>query len=430
MILPCSDSGSDKIPFITPLLYISIGTLLGMTGYEIVKELFLPSLSKWESHLITIAITVLLVTVLSGYILYTQKKLVLQMNEAKREAEAVQKHLASIVEYSDDAIISIGTDGRIISFNPAAERIFGEQAGMMTNHLLSDLFPPEIPDRTRDLIRQVGQGKAVFRDEGVFLRSDGTRIYLAITATPIPKNRALAESISITARDISDQKAREEMLKMLNLKQQLLTSITRHDIRNDLHILMSYCAILAEKVSDPEIKRLVLIIGGQSEKINGQLQFMETYESLGSPPVWQKAEEVFTRAVSTCNTGEVRIIQSLTGLDVYADPLIEKVIYNLCDNSLRYGGTLQMIRTGFVTEGEICRWIIEDDGVGIAEDLKERIFDNGFGQTTGLGLYLAKQILSITGITIRETGIPSRGARFELIIPAGIWRISTPTEST
>ena len=56
-----------------------------------------------------------------------------------------------------------------------------------------------------------------------------------------------------------------------------------------------------------------------------------------------------------------------------------------------------------------------DDGVGIPDDQKEKVFLQGFGKHTGLGMYLARAILSITGITIKETGECGKGARFEMV---------------
>jgi len=64
----------------------------------------------------------------------------------------------------------------------------------------------------------------------------------------------------------------------------------------------------------------------------------------------------------------------------------------------------------------------EDDGKGIPAEEKERIFERGFGKNTGLGLFLSREILSITGITIKETGEPGKGARFEMTIPKGMYR--------
>jgi signal transduction histidine kinase len=64
----------------------------------------------------------------------------------------------------------------------------------------------------------------------------------------------------------------------------------------------------------------------------------------------------------------------------------------------------------------------EDDGDGIGAKDKERLFERGFGKNTGLGLFLSREILSITGITITENGEPGKGARFELAVPAGQYR--------
>jgi signal transduction histidine kinase len=64
----------------------------------------------------------------------------------------------------------------------------------------------------------------------------------------------------------------------------------------------------------------------------------------------------------------------------------------------------------------------EDDGIGIPFDEKERIFENGYGKNTGIGLYLAREILSITGLFIRECGIEGKGSKFEIVVPAGKFR--------
>ena len=419
-------SQSDQIPVRKLLVFISGGTLFGMAVYETVKELFLPGISKWESHLITIAVTVFLVTILTSYILQKQNILLVQVNETKRDAESAIMHLASIVESSDDAIISMDSVGNIISWNPGAERIFKISATGILNHPLSDLIPSEIPDRTNELIQQVVHGNTVRHDEGVFLRSDGSRIHLSVTVTPIPDNPKYPQSISFIARDISDQVSREEKLKMFNLKLQLLTAISRHDINNNLQVLMGYCSLLEERVSDPELSRIISIIQEQSENISNQVLFMKAYENLGTtPPVWQRADEVFLRAITPFKKEREVFQVCLDNLEVYADPLIEKVIYNLCDNALKYAKKLTVIRTLFTQEGDVCKWIIEDDGVGVPSDLKDIIFQKGFGQGSGLGLFLTREILSITNIKIQETGIPSEGARFELIIPAGGWRLGT-----
>jgi len=64
----------------------------------------------------------------------------------------------------------------------------------------------------------------------------------------------------------------------------------------------------------------------------------------------------------------------------------------------------------------------QDNGPGVPLKEKERIFEKGRGHGTGLGLFLSKEVLAITGITIRETGTPGEGARFEMLIPPGQFR--------
>jgi signal transduction histidine kinase len=67
----------------------------------------------------------------------------------------------------------------------------------------------------------------------------------------------------------------------------------------------------------------------------------------------------------------------------------------------------------------------EDDGAGIPAQDKENIFRRGFGKHTGLGLFLSREILAITGITIRENGEPGKGVRFEILVPRDMYRVSS-----
>ena len=110
-------------------------------------------------------------------------------------------------------------------------------------------------------------------------------------------------------------------------------------------------------------------------------------------------------------------------LEIYADPLFEKVFYNLIDNALRYGGdTLTLLRISSGVVGNNLLMIVEDNGQGISEEDKKHIFTRGFGKHTGLGLFLSREILSITGMTIAETSSPGNGARFEILVPKGMFR--------
>ena len=121
--------------------------------------------------------------------------------------------------------------------------------------------------------------------------------------------------------------------------------------------------------------------------------------------------------------GQVVVKNDLpAGAEVFADPLIAKVCNNLVDNAVRHGGKNTTL--WFSIEGREGDYIIvcEDDGCGVMADEKEKIFERGFGKNTGLGLFLSREILAITDITITENGTPGKGARFEMTVPKGMWR--------
>jgi signal transduction histidine kinase len=104
--------------------------------------------------------------------------------------------------------------------------------------------------------------------------------------------------------------------------------------------------------------------------------------------------------------------------------MLEKVFYNLLDNSIRHGERVTEIRISSCMSGQDPTVVWEDNGIGIPADEKEKIFERGYGKNTGLGMFLVREILSLTGITIQETGEPGKGVRFEMIVPRGGFRCS------
>ena len=121
-------------------------------------------------------------------------------------------------------------------------------------------------------------------------------------------------------------------------------------------------------------------------------------------------------------SSEIQFIVDNETVEIYADPLLEKVFYNLVDNAIRYGKTITTIKFYFQISDKGLTLICEDDGIGIIEEYKHYIFERGVGQNTGMGLFLTREILGITRIEIEETGQSGKGARFELLIPRGAFR--------
>jgi len=227
------------------------------------------------------------------------------------------------------------------------------------------------------------------------------------------------------ARTQTELRESEAALSRVNKKLTILSSITRHDIKNQLIALSGYLELSKEKQgSIPVISEYLDKEMSIAETIGLQIDFTKAYEDMGtSAPVWQNVNECIRRAVATLPMREVRLDLDRSDLAIYADPLFEKVFYNLIENALRHGGdTMTKISISSHETDKGLVLICEDDGVGVIKGDKTHLFERGFGKHTGLGLFLSSEILSITGITITENGEPGKGARFEMNVPKGAYR--------
>ena len=232
--------------------------------------------------------------------------------------------------------------------------------------------------------------------------------------------------IQCNIRDITDRKHAADALRLVNKKLNLLSGITRHDINNQLQTLNGFLGLLHEKNQDPTIEDDFVRIAKASSRISAMIQFTKEYEEIGvDAPVWQDCQTIIATVAKQAPLGQVTVKNDLpAGMRLFADPMIAKVFYSLMENAVRYGGKITTIRFSSKESDGNEVIVCEDDGVGVAADEREKIFDRGFGKHTGLGLFLSREILSITGITMTETGESGKGARFEMVVPKGMWRIA------
>ncbi|MDP3565024.1 MAG: ATP-binding protein, partial [Methanoregula sp.] len=201
-------------------------------------------------------------------------------------------------------------------------------------------------------------------------------------------------------------------------------SITRHDILNQVTVLLLNIDTAKDAVKDPEILGLLTIQEKTTENIRHQIEFARDYETLGGEaPKWMSIKEIFTNLLPVLGTYDISFVSLNDDLEVYADQLLERVFYNLVDNSIQHGGHVTTISMRYEKSNDGITLFYEDNGIGIEGELKQKIFNRGFGKNTGLGLFLAKEILDITGLSIKETGMPGTGVRFEIHVPQEQYRI-------
>jgi PAS domain S-box-containing protein len=220
-----------------------------------------------------------------------------------------------------------------------------------------------------------------------------------------------------------------ETLRQTNEKLNLLNRITRHDILNQLTAILGYLDMMKVKFPDPSFQDYIDKEIQAAQNIRTQIMFTKDYQDIGiRSPSWFNVRKIILSNAAALPLSDVTLNIYFDNLEVYADPLIDKVFYTLLENTLRHGKNVTTIEISCHTGIEGLVIIYTDNGEGIPTEYKEAIFQRKYFKHTGFGLFLSRSILGITGMTIRETGEPEKCARFEIIVPAGAFRFTVMNE--
>ena len=226
-------------------------------------------------------------------------------------------------------------------------------------------------------------------------------------------------------QDITERKGVEMAIEQSNQKLRILTRITRNELITMLDEMQYYLHLVADSPDSSSSTRYLTLAQTIGDRIRETVGFTRDYEIFGvSLSGWQNIGMTISAAIKEIPLSLVSITAQIPPtLEVYADPIIRKVFVILMENAIRHGISVSEIRF-MVREHEGDLFIIcEDDGVGIPQEKKRGIFTHSYGRDAGFGLYLVKEILSITGLFISETGEEGSGARFRILVPKGGWRL-------
>ncbi|MEI7857361.1 MAG: PAS domain S-box protein [Methanomicrobiales archaeon] len=353
---------------------------------------------------------------------------VVDITERKRAEDTIresEERYRLLMKYANDGILvnelTPQGPGKILDANDHASRIIGQSREELSHISLLELDTPDIQGNVPEIMQKLMQEKSVVFQTRYRVK-DGEEKIIRISSSLFNLNGR--PTMLSLFHDITQQQQAGEALRQANKKLNLLSGITRHDISNQLMVLNGFLTLLQARTEEPDSALYLSRITAASDQIASMIRFMREYEMIGvHAPVWQDLRSLVDTAGREAARGKVTIVNDLpAGTELFADPLIVKVFFNLIDNALRHGETISTIRF-LLEEGKDNRVIIcQDDGRGVAREDKERIFDRGFGKNTGFGLAISRDIVDITGITIKETGTAGRGARFELVVPAGQFR--------
>jgi signal transduction histidine kinase len=220
-----------------------------------------------------------------------------------------------------------------------------------------------------------------------------------------------------------ENKRLKEEIAFLTKKLQLVGSVTRHDVLNQLTAIVGYNELLSMTIEDEKTKSFLEREKQAADKIRRLFQFAKDYQNLATePPRWQNLANAVNRARETVDGLKVEIAGPAGTITVLADSHFDKALQYILENTVRHAGRPPVIRISLKDAGTHAELVLEDDGAGIPAKEKERIFERGYGKGVGWGLFVAREILGITGLTIVENGEPEKGVRFVITLPAGTYR--------
>jgi PAS domain S-box-containing protein len=326
----------------------------------------------------------------------------------RKQAEEEIRNLAKFPEENPGPVIRVSRTGRVLYANGASKSLLAVW-GTGVDGI--------IPESWQEIVAETLEtGQKRSRDAA----ADGTDYTL--TCVPV----AEGGYANLYGVDITERKAMECAAQEANRKLNLLNSIIRHDLLNQITVLQGYLELAGlDDTAFPYLGRLV----ETSERLRRLAEFTRDYQELGvRGPTWQVVGEGIRRAFTQRSPRGIAFEAEIDpALHILADPLLERVFYNLVDNTAVHGEDATRIRFGVATRGDGITLIYEDNGVGVPAADKEEIFRRGAGKHSGLGLFLSREILSLTGLAIRETGVPGEGVRFEIAVPKGRYRYAKTT---
>jgi len=351
------------------------------------------------------------------------------ITDRKKTEDALRRSATRFRKIFEDAQIGMvlsNPDFRFQYVNPKFCDMLGYPAAELTRLKFAEITHPDYIADDLENIEKLRQGKIpVYATEKRYLRKDGGAVWGSVIVSPTWDDDGTLLNYLVLVVDITERKAFQDALRQANRKLNLLSSITRHDILNQLTGLKGFITLSQQFESDEEKLRAyhekALLAAATIER---QIGFTRDYEDMGmTAPVWQNLGKTVSQAILALPMRDVVVSSDNSRIELFADPLFEKVFYNLFDNALKYGGDgLTRITVSAWENDSNLVVICGDDGTGIPLSEKKKVFERGFGKHTGFGLFLIREILSITGMTIAETGEPGKGARFEIVVPKGAYR--------
>lgn len=273
-----------------------------------------------------------------------------------------------------------------------------------------------------DIARRIGTGDL----DTYMVRADREDEVGVLAVTMNHMQNELNKLYRDLEQQVEELRINQQVLSQARNKLNILNTVTFQDIQNALFSMHGYL-LMEEAQDNPDPEKIFSRQKTGIERISSALRFADKFQNLGlNPPEWQKVSQSFLYAISHLDLSSLSRDLQVDSLEIFADPLLESVFFILTENVIRHGKNANAITVHFEERSVGLTLFFEDNGSGVPNDLKEKIFDLSYETDKDRGLFLVREILSVTGITISENGEWGKGARFEILIPDGAWRYAEP----
>lgn len=305
--------------------------------------------------------------------------------------------------------------GTYTFWNRASEEIFERPAKDMIGKTDAEIFPPAVAAQIKKEDTDALASRVEIKYKKVTSKTRGERVIHMIIVPIFDSNRSVRYMLGI-AEDVTDE--------AVTLKRDLIFSITRSDILDQLAIIMTYLERAQLKTTHEAMQMFFDKTIGSVESIKNQIAYERALQNPGIiAPKWQSVNQAFAEALQMLPEHTTEISTSVGNIEIFADPLLPRIFFSLFSLSFRHGGpALSSIRLTARRDTGVLILEYMDNGTGIPAGEKERIFEFGYSHDDMVSLFLIRELLGFTGIAIAETGEPGEGIRFEIIIPKGRFR--------
>jgi PAS domain S-box-containing protein len=371
-----------------------------------------------------------------------------------QKAELAESFLGSIVESAEDAIIGKNLNGTVVSWNPAAERLYGYTAAEIIGEPVTILIPPDHPNEEQRILERIRRGERIEHYETTRLRKDGSLVEVAQTLSPVKDTLGRVIGVSNITRDITEQKqlerrerdalrqaqeAKRQAEDASRAKDEFLATIS-HELRTPMTAILGGSHMLLDGNLDPERHRKAVETIDRNAR--SQAQLIEDLLDIsrivsGKLRIQFKSVELATIITASVDAlqppAQSKNIRIETVLSSNSGPILgdaerlQQVTWNLLSNAIKFTPRGGLVRIALHAIQSHIELRVSDNGVGIKPEFLSHIFEifsQADSSTTrkrgglGMGLAIVKSLVELHGgVVSAASAEENQGSMFTIQLP-------------